>query len=96
MFEIPAPPELLREPGSPLRGVWHHDRSDRHDVQRFFEWGVDPKGGVSVDTPNSTPGDHVALRADIDMICALTSCSAEQPTNARFEPIDDEIITRPC
>ena len=54
------------------------------------------KGGVNVDTPKSRRGDQVELRADIDMICALTSCSAEQPTNERFEPIDDEIISRPC
>ena len=64
----------------------------------FMNVGVDPKGGVSVDTPNSTPGDHVALRADIDidMICVLTACPAEKSNNQRFKPIDDEIITRPC
>ena len=64
----------------------------------FMNGGVDPKGGVSVDTLNSIPGDHVALRADIDidMICVLTACPAEKSNNQRFKPIDDEIITRPC
>ena len=62
----------------------------------FMNVGVDTNGAVSVDTPKSKPGDYVELRADMDMICALTSCSAEKSNNGRFKPIDYEIITRPC
>ena len=62
----------------------------------FMNVGVDPEGTVSVNTPKSKPGDHVELRADMNMICALTSCSAEKSNNGRFKPIDYEIITRPC
>ena len=62
----------------------------------FMNVAVDGEGAVSVQTPRSRPGDHVELRADMDMVCALTSCSAEKSNNGRFKPIDYQIITRPC
>ena len=62
----------------------------------FMNVGVSPAGAVRVDTPMSKPGDYIELRADMDMVCALTSCSAEQSNNGTFKPIDYEIITRPC
>ena len=62
----------------------------------FMNVGVAADGAVSVNAPKSTPGDYVELRADMDLICALTSCSAEQSNNGSFKPIDYEIITRPC
>lgn len=62
----------------------------------FMNVGVDPEGTVSVNTPKSKPGDYIELRADMDMVCALTSCSAEKSNNGSFKPIDFEIITRSC
>lgn len=62
----------------------------------FMNVSVDAFGTVSVNAPKSKPGDYVELRADMDMICALTSCSAEKSNNGSFKPIDYEIITRPC
>lgn len=62
----------------------------------FMNVDVSPTGTVRVDRPKSRPGDYVELRADMDMICALTSCSAEKSNNGTFKPIDYEIITRPC
>ena len=62
----------------------------------FMNVDVSPTGAVRVDTPKSKPGDYIELRADMDMICALTSCSAEKSNNGTFKPIDYEIITRPC
>lgn len=62
----------------------------------FMNVGVDALGTVSVNTPKSRPGDCVELHADMDMVCALTSCSAEKSNNGSFKPIDYEIITRPC
>ena len=61
----------------------------------FMNVDVSPTGQVRVDPPKSRPGDYVELRADMDMICALTSCSAEKSNNGTFKPIDFEIITRP-
>ena len=62
----------------------------------FMNVDVSPTGTVRVDAPKSRPGDYVELRADMDMVCALTSCSAEKSNNGSFKPIDYEIITRPC
>ena len=61
----------------------------------FMNVDVSPTGKVRVDPPKSRPGDYVELRAEMDMICALTSCSAEKSNNGSFKPIDYEIITRP-
>jgi uncharacterized protein YcgI (DUF1989 family) len=62
----------------------------------FMNVAVDAKGAVTVETPTSRAGDYVELRADMNLICGLTSCSAEKSNNGAFKPIDYEIITRPC
>ena len=61
----------------------------------FMNVGVDAQGTVTVEVPRSKPGDHVELLAEMDMVCALTSCSAENSNNGSFKPIDYEIVTRP-
>lgn len=58
----------------------------------FMKVDVSPEGVVSVETPASKPGDHVELRAEMDLVCALTSCSAEKSNNGSFKPIDFEIV----
>ena len=57
---------------------------------------VDRDGVVCVKAPLSEPGDSIELRADMDMLCALTSCSAENSNNGSFKPIDYQVLTRPC
>lgn len=59
----------------------------------FMNVAVTPDGLVRVQVPKSKPGDYIELRAKMDMICALTSCSAENSNNGSFKPIDYEIIT---
>lgn len=61
----------------------------------FMNVRVDAAGSVSVQPPRSTAGDFVELRAEMDMVCALTSCSAEQSNNGSFKPIDFEILPAP-
>ena len=58
----------------------------------FMNVAVAPDGTISVETPNSRAGDFIELRAEMDMICALTACSAEQSNNGAFKPIDYQII----
>lgn len=58
----------------------------------FMKVDVDLDGKVRVDVPKSRPGDCVELLAEMDLICALTSCSAEQSNNGTFKPIDYEIL----
>ena len=55
-----------------------------------------PAFGVRVGAPKVKPGDFIELRAEMDMVCALTACSAEMSNNGTFKPIDYEVIPRPC
>jgi len=61
----------------------------------FMNVRVDPSGVVSVEPPTSKPGDFIALRAEMDLVCALTACSAEQSNNGRFKPIDYAVVSLP-
>ncbi len=62
----------------------------------FMNVEVGPDGAVAVKPPLSRAGDYIELRAEMNLICGLTSCSAENSNNGSFKPIDYEIITRPC
>lgn len=58
----------------------------------FMRVDVDAQGKVAVLPPMSKAGDCIELRAEMDLICALTACSAEGSNNGTFKPIDFEII----
>ena len=58
----------------------------------FMNVTVDPEGTVRVLPPTSKPGDYIELRAEMDLVCGLTACSAEQSNNGTFKPIDFSII----
>ena len=58
----------------------------------FMNVTVDASGVVRVEAPTSKAGDFIELRAEMDLICALTSCSAEQSNNGSFKPIDYQVI----
>ncbi|QKV55614.1 DUF1989 domain-containing protein [Comamonas antarctica] len=58
----------------------------------FMNVEVGPDGAVAVKAPKSKPGDFIDLRAEMDMVCGLTSCSAENSNNGRFKPIDYAIL----
>lgn len=59
----------------------------------FMNVTVTAQGAVQVAVPKSRAGDYIELRAEMDMICALTACSAEQSNNGRFKPVDYQILT---
>lgn len=54
----------------------------------FMEVTVDSEGAVKVGVPTSKAGDWIELRAEMDLMCALTACSAEGSNNGSFKPID--------
>ena len=54
----------------------------------FMNVTVDDAGTVAVRPPLSKAGDYIELRAETDLVCALTACSAEQSNNGTFKPID--------
>jgi uncharacterized protein YcgI (DUF1989 family) len=58
----------------------------------FMRVVVSADGSVAVRPPLSKPGDAIELRAEMDLICGLTACSAEGSNNGTFKPIDWEII----
>jgi uncharacterized protein YcgI (DUF1989 family) len=58
----------------------------------FMNVAVDPDGTVRVLPPTSRPGDYIELRAEMDLVCGLTACSAEQSNNGAFKPIDFCIV----
>ena len=58
----------------------------------FMNVTVDPQGKVTVGVPRSKSGDYIDMRAEMDMVCGLTACSAEGSNNGRFKPIDFSIL----
>ncbi len=58
----------------------------------FMNVKVSPQGVVTVGVPTSKAGDHIDLRAEMDMVCGLTACSAEGSNNGTFKPIDFTIL----
>ena len=57
----------------------------------FMNVQFDTRGKLSVDPPLSKAGDYVLFRAQMDLIVALTACSAEDSNNGSFKPIHYEI-----
>ena len=58
----------------------------------FMNVKIDPRGKLTVDVPVSKADDHIDLRAEMDMVCGLTACSAEGSNNGQFKPIDFLIL----
>ncbi|APS38450.1 MULTISPECIES: DUF1989 domain-containing protein [Salegentibacter] len=58
----------------------------------FMNVQFDEKGKLSVDPPLSKAGDYVLFEAKMDLIVALTACSAEDSNNGSFKPIHYEIV----
>ncbi|MDH4081839.1 MAG: urea carboxylase-associated family protein [Nitrospira sp.] len=70
-------------------GIPESDISTTFNI--FMNVKIDPCGHLTVGIPKSKGGDYIALRAEMDMICGLTACSAEGSNNGRFKPIDYSI-----
>jgi hypothetical protein len=58
----------------------------------FMNVSFDEMGTVAVNCPLSKAGDHIELRAERDLLCCLTACSAEGSNNGALKPIDYEIL----
>lgn len=54
----------------------------------FMNVQVLPTGELRIDPPLSREGDHIELRAEMDLIIGITACSAELTNNGSFSPID--------
>lgn len=58
----------------------------------FMNVKIDLQGKLTVAVPTSKAGDYIDLRAEMDMVCGLTACSAEGSNNGRFKPINFSIL----
>ena len=54
----------------------------------FMNVDVLPSGELKIGPPLSRPGDFITLRAEVDMIVAVTACSAEISNNGSFKAIE--------
>jgi uncharacterized protein len=61
----------------------------------FMNVDVLPSGELVIRPPRSRAGDHVLLRAEMDLIVGVTACSAELSNNGRFKPIDVRLHSDP-
>jgi len=59
----------------------------------FMNVEVDGDSGkISVKPPKSRAGDHIVIEAKMDLIVAMTACSAEMSNNYSFKPIGYELM----
>jgi uncharacterized protein YcgI (DUF1989 family) len=58
----------------------------------FMNVPVKANGKIKVEPPLSRAGDYIILKAEMNLIVALTACSAELSNNGSFKPIDIEIL----
>ena len=58
----------------------------------FMNVWFDAAGKMKVDVPTSKAGDYIELRAEMDLWCGLTACSAEGSNNGTLKPIDYAVI----
>lgn len=58
----------------------------------FMNVEVQKSGELEILPPRSKSGDHLLLRAEMDMIVGVTACSAELSNNGTFKPIDIEVL----
>ncbi len=49
-------------------------------------------GKIAVLPPKSKAGDHLVLKAKMDLIIGMTACSAEMSNNYAFKPIGYEVL----
>ncbi len=73
----------------------HGVKSDRVPIafNVFMNVDVDGKtGAIRVLPPLSKPGQSTSFRAEIDLIVALTACSAGQSNNFTYKPIHYRVV----
>ena len=57
----------------------------------FMNVEIDASGALRILPPRSRAGDHILLRAEMDMAVGVTACSAELSNNGTFKAVDVEL-----
>ena len=56
------------------------------NINFFMNVPISPNGAMTIDDGISAPGDHVALRAEMDLLCVISNCpQINNPCNG-FDP----------
>ncbi|MBF6600705.1 MAG: urea carboxylase-associated family protein [Dehalococcoidia bacterium] len=58
----------------------------------FMNVTLSPSGALTIGAPLSHAGDHIDLRAELDLIVGITACSAGKSNNGSFKPIDVDVV----
>lgn len=53
----------------------------------FMNVRVKENGEIKVEAPLSKSGDYIEFRAEMDLIVAITACSAARSNDGSFKPI---------
>jgi hypothetical protein len=59
----------------------------------FMNIEIDRNGEIKITPPRSKTGDYVDLKAEMDLIIGVTTCSAGLCNNFTWTPIDVEIYS---
>jgi hypothetical protein len=60
----------------------------------FLNIDISNEGMIEIQSPSSKAGDHIDLRAEMDLIVGVTACSAGLCNNYKCTSIDIEIYAR--
>jgi len=71
-------------------GIEKDDIPTAFNIFMNVQW--DMKGNLTVEAPLSQAGDYIIFEAKMNLIVALTACSAEDSNNGSFKPIHYEIL----
>ena len=64
------------------------------NINFFMNVPIEPSGAITVVDGVSKPGDHVELRAEMDVICAISNCpQVNNPCNG-FDPTPIRVTIR--
>jgi uncharacterized protein YcgI (DUF1989 family) len=58
----------------------------------FMNTTVSPEGKTQIEEPKSKPGDYIDLRANIDLLIAISNCPQERNPCNGWNPTPIEVI----
>lgn len=69
-------------------------RDIAHNINFFMNVPISPNGAMTIDDGISKPGDHVELRAEMDVLCVISNCpQINNPCNG-FDPTPIRVTIR--
>lgn len=79
----------LRDQLAPY-GIEPDDIPTTFNIFMNVQFGLD--GSISVEAPQSQPGDYIVFEALMDLVVGVTACAAEKTNDGKLTPIDIEVI----